>query len=71
MVVKRKIPSKVASKIPGNPAHPLYGMPIREITAKGNLAEMKKWATFARKHVKEVQAALNKLDAKIQRVSGK
>jgi hypothetical protein len=67
MVARKKIPSKVASKIPGNPAHPLYGRPILDVIKTGNVAQMKRMATTARKHVKEVQAALTKLDAQIKK----
>lgn len=71
VTTKKKLPGKVAAKIPGNPAHPLYGRPILDIIKTGNVAQMKRMATTARKHVKEVEAALAKLDAQIKRTSGR
>jgi hypothetical protein len=66
VTTKKAIPRSVASKIPGNPAHPLYGRPIRDVIARGNVAEMKKMATIARKHIQDVQSALTKLEAKLK-----
>lgn len=66
VTAKKKIPAKIAAKFPGSPGHPLYGRPILDIIAKGNLAQMKRMAVTARKHVRDVTAALNKLDAKIK-----
>jgi Domain of unknown function (DUF1843) len=71
VTTKKKIPGKVAAKIPGNVAHPLYGRPILDIIKTGNVAQMKRMATTARKHVKEVEAALAKLDARIKKTGGK
>jgi Domain of unknown function (DUF1843) len=71
VTAKKKAPSKVAAKIPGNPAHPLYGRPILDIIKTGNVAQMKRMATSARKHVKEVNAALAKLDAQIKKTGGR
>ena len=71
VTAKKKVPGKVAAKIPGNPAHPLYGRPILDIAKRGNIAQMKRMATTARKHVKEVTAALAKLDAQIKKTGGK
>lgn len=58
--------SKVSSKNPKSPAHPLYGRPILEAVQRGDLAEMKRVRTQALAHLKEVTAALNKLDSKIK-----
>jgi hypothetical protein len=71
MVAKKKAPTKVAVKIPGSGVHPLYGRPIEQIAKTGTLAEMKRMATTARSHIKEVTAALAKLDAKIKKGSAK
>ncbi len=71
VAAKKKAPGKVASKIPGNPAHPLYGRPILEILKGGNLSQMKKMATTARSHIKAVEAALAKLDAGIKKGGAK
>jgi Domain of unknown function (DUF1843) len=62
----KKAPGKVAAKIPGSAAHPLYGRPILEAIRSGNVAQMRRIATQARAHVKEVNAALAKLDAKLK-----
>ena len=70
MATTRKIPIEIAKRIPGKGPHPLYGRPIEDVTARGNLAEMKKMAVTARKHITEVQRALTKLDAKIKKVGG-
>lgn len=63
----KKAPTKVSQKIPGSPAHPLYGRPILDAIKRGDLAEMKRVRTQALAHVKEVNAALAKLDAKLKR----
>lgn len=64
--IKRTTPA-FSSKNPKSPAHPLYGRPILEAVQRGDLAEMKRVRTQALKHIKEVNAALAKLDAKLQR----
>ena len=58
--------SIVSSKNPRSPVHPLYGRPILDAARRGDLAEMKRVRTQALTHLKEVTAALNKLDAKIK-----
>jgi Domain of unknown function (DUF1843) len=57
----------VKSKVPAleKPIRPLYGIPIWDTIKRGNAAEMKKMAAQARKHVKEVQTALDALEKKI------
>jgi hypothetical protein len=40
---------------------PPYGIAIREAVARGDAAEMKKVAAAARKHLSDVQTALDKL----------
>jgi hypothetical protein len=52
-------------------AVPPYGPPIREAIARGDVAEMRKVAASARKWIKDAQAALDKLDAKLARTGGK
>lgn len=59
----QKAASIISSKNPRSPAHPLYGRPILDAIKRGNVAEMKRIATQARTHVREVNAALAKLDA--------
>ena len=41
---------------------PPYGVAIREAMARGDQAEMRRVAASARKHLRDVQAALDKLD---------
>ena len=48
---------------------PPYGIAIREAVARGDAAEMKKVAAAARKHLTDVQSALDKLTAAIGRKS--
>lgn len=67
VTTKKKLPGKIAAKIPGNPAHPLYGRPILDVIKTGNVTQMKRMATTARNHIKEVEAALAKLDARIKK----
>lgn len=45
---------------------PLYGVVIRNAMERGDTAEMKRLSTAARKHIKDVESALAKLDAKIK-----
>lgn len=71
VTTKKKLPTKIGSKIPGHPAHPLYGRPILDIIKTGNIAQMRRMATTARRHVREVEAALAKLDAQIKRTGGR
>jgi len=54
-----------ASKKPSGPIRAIYGIAIHDCMKRGNTAEMKKLAVQARKHVKEVQAALAALEKKI------
>jgi len=62
----KKAPGRVSSRIPTSPAYPLYGRPILEAVQRGDLAEMKRIRTQALAHIKEVNAALAKLDAKLK-----
>jgi len=68
----KKATSKKASKSygkggkpPGGVIRPLYGIVIRDCIARGNQQEMRKVSTAARKHLKDVQDALAKLEAQI------
>lgn len=44
----------------------LYGVVIRDTIARGDTAEMRRLSTAARKHIKDVESALAKLDAKLK-----
>ncbi|HJR07381.1 MAG TPA: DUF1843 domain-containing protein [Pyrinomonadaceae bacterium] len=63
----KKASAKAAAKNPYSPIQPLYGRPILDAIKRGNIAEMKKLATQARAHVKDVNAALAKLDASLKK----
>jgi hypothetical protein len=64
----KKAPSKAAAKRPLPPIiQPLYGRPILDAIKRGNIAEMRRIGTQARAHVKEVNAALAKLDASLKK----
>ena len=52
-------------------AVPPYGPPIREAMARGDQAEMRRVAASARKWIKDAQAALDKLEAKLAKSGGK
>jgi Domain of unknown function (DUF1843) len=56
-------------KPPGGVIRPLYGVVIRDCIARGNKQEMRKLATAARKHLKDVKAALAKLEAQMGKAS--
>jgi hypothetical protein len=60
--------SAAKSKASGATAgiQPLYGVVIRDTIARGDTAEMKRLSTAARKHIKDVESALAKLDAKLK-----
>ncbi len=62
----KKAAKKLAPKPPKPDPRPLYAMPIREAIARGDLKEMRALATKARKHISDVQGALNKLEAKLK-----
>ncbi|HTG92676.1 MAG TPA: DUF1843 domain-containing protein [Pyrinomonadaceae bacterium] len=59
------MPTRKTSKKPGSPIRPIYGIAIHDCMKRGNAAEMKKLAARARKHVKDVKAALAALEKKI------
>ena len=44
----------------------LYGIPIRDLTAVGNLADLRRVSVAARTHLEDVQSSINKLDAAIR-----
>jgi hypothetical protein len=59
----RKAPAKSAKR--KSPIVALYAVPIHACIKRGNLAEMKKMAALARKHISDVTAALAALEKKI------
>lgn len=62
MPTKKSPPSSKKSSARIGPVPP-YGIAIREAVARGDAAEMRKVATAARKHLNDVQSALDKLTA--------
>lgn len=67
----RKVSAKLAAKASKKPAAlnkpivALYAVPIYSAIKRGDAAEMKKLAAQARKHVKDVSAALADLEKRI------
>lgn len=62
--------TSVATKLSKHPLskfHPLYGRPILDAIKAGNLAQMRAIRAEAVRHVREVNAALEKLDARLKR----
>ena len=51
-------------------AVPPYGEAIRQATARGDEAEMRKTAAAARKWIKDAQAALEKLEKRLGKTGG-
>jgi hypothetical protein len=60
-----------AAARPTSGAVPPYGEAIRQATARGDQAEMRKAAVSARKWIKDAQAALDKLEKKLGKAGGK
>lgn len=63
--------SRAAAARPVGGALPPYGPPIRDAMARGDVAEMKRVAASARKWLKDVQGALDKLDQRVAKLSAK
>jgi len=61
-----KKPSKSSKK---GPIVPLYAVPIRDCSARGNVREMKSMAAKAKKHISDVQGALARLEKSIAKLS--
>jgi hypothetical protein len=62
--------TSVATKLSKHPLskfHPLYGQPILEAVKSGNVAQMRSIRAEAVRHVREVNAALAKLDARLKK----
>lgn len=65
---KKKAAKKIIpDKHPKSPFHPLYGRPILDAIRSGNVAQMRRIRTVARNHVNEVNAALAKLEARLNK----
>ncbi len=64
---KRPAKKLIPDKHPKSPFHPLYGRPILDAIKTGNLAQMRQIRTVARKHVDEVNAALAKLESRLNK----
>ena len=54
-----------ARAAPTSGAVPPYGEAIRQATARGDVAEMRRAAASARKWIKDAQAALEKLEKRL------
>jgi len=59
-----------AAARPTGGAVPPYGEAIRQATARGDVAEMRKAAASARKWIKDAQAALETLEKRIAKTGG-
>lgn len=66
----KKSTSAARTATGGGPLPP-YGVAIREASARGDAAEMRRVAASARKWIKDAQSALEKLEARIERVGRK
>ena len=49
---------------------PPYGVAIKEALARGDVQEMRRVAASGRKHLKDVQAALARLEKAIEKEGG-
>ena len=59
------MPTRKKSYGKGTPIRAIYGIAIYDVIQTGNAADQKKLAAQARKHLKEVKAALAALEKKI------
>jgi hypothetical protein len=59
-----------AAARPASGAVPPYGEAIRQATARGDQAEMRKAAASARKWIKDAQTALDKLEKRLAKPGG-
>ena len=66
----KKGSSKKAGARAASGAVPPYGEAIRQATARGDEAEMRKAAASARKWIKDAQAALEKLEKRLGKTGG-
>ena len=78
MATSKKVSSKKSARgttksaraaATGGPVPP-YGVAIKEALARGDVAQMRKVANSARKHLKDVQAALARLEKAIEKEGG-
>ncbi|HXD29467.1 MAG TPA: DUF1843 domain-containing protein [Pyrinomonadaceae bacterium] len=67
----KSAPTKKKNSSVGIRIRPLYAVPIYEAVASGDVNEMKRLATEARKQVAAVSKALHGLDSQIMKLSGK
>ena len=49
----------------------MYGIPIRDLTATGKLADLRRVSQAGRTHLEDVQNSIGKLDAAIRAKTGK
>lgn len=64
---KKKPAKKTSAR---KPPIALYGVPINEAAASGDLRQMKSMAAKARKHIGDVSAALARLEKAIAKAGG-
>lgn len=67
----KKVSSKKSKTSAASGSVPPYGVAIREASARGDAAEMRKVASSARKWISDAQTALEKLESKLGKVGGK
>jgi hypothetical protein len=65
----RKKESSLSARATGG-AVPPYGEAIRQATARGDEAEMRRAAAAARKWIKDAQAALERLEKRLGKTGG-
>jgi hypothetical protein len=64
-MVTKATKKRAVPKLPGKGPHPLYGRPIDAAIRRGDIAEMRRVSTQARKYLRDVQTALEALDRKL------
>jgi len=67
---KKKASSTKSASAARAGAVPPYGEAIRQATARGDVAEMRKTAAAARKWIKDAQAALERLERQLGKAGG-
>jgi hypothetical protein len=63
---KKPTSKKPTYKKPPTGIHPIYSLPIYDAIDVGNISEMRKMATQAKKHIRDVESALASLEKKLK-----